>query len=142
MINNIYYLEAASQNPVGCQYIKKQFLDFHAGRRTNDGGQMSGIVIEVDIVHIDDVAAYFAQLPAPVARLQQLPSQRGKTLFFKGREGLVACAECHGLQAQSQSLSPWLDAQHGAYLVKQLQDLSMDAETTIQTRSCGRSPQS
>ncbi len=83
---------------------------------------MSGIVIEVDIVHIDDVAAYFAQLPAPVARLQQLPSQRGKTLFFKGREGLVACAECHGLQAQSQSLSPWLDAQHGAYLVKQLQD--------------------
>ena len=44
-------------------YIKKQFLDFHAGRRANDGGQMSGITREIDTAQIDGVAQYFAELP-------------------------------------------------------------------------------
>lgn len=48
-------------------YIKKQFMDFRAGRRTNDGAQMSGITSEVDPAHVDAIATYFSQLPAPPA---------------------------------------------------------------------------
>ncbi len=109
-------------------YIKKQFLDFHAGRRTNDGGQMSGITRELNTTHIDAIARYFSQLPAPPA--MPLPadpsahkqSQQGATLFFHGRQSLDACTTCHGVEARHLPLSPWLDAQHHAYLVKQLQD--------------------
>ena len=76
-------------------YIKKQFLDFHAGRRANDGGQMSGITREIDTAAIDGVAQYFAQLPAPPATVlpddsaAQAQAQQGADLFFQGREGLA-----------------------------------------------------
>ena len=109
-------------------YIKKQFLDFHAGRRTNDGGQMSGITREIDTAQIDDVAHYFSQLPAPQAMslpddpLAQRRFQQGATLFLKGRQGLAACATCHGVQGRHVILAPWLHAQHDAYLIKQLAD--------------------
>ena len=109
-------------------YIKKQFLDFHAGRRANDGGQMSGITREIDTAQIDGVAQYFAQLPAPPATAlpddpaAQAQAQQGESLFFQGRQGLAPCAACHGPQARHMAQSPWLDAQHDAYLVKQLED--------------------
>lgn len=109
-------------------YITKQFLDFHGGRRTNDGGQMSGITTEVDTSHLDDIARYFSQLPAPPA--VPLPDdgpsrtfyQKGAVLFHQGRDDLTACATCHGVQAEHLRFSPWLDAQHRKYLVKQLRD--------------------
>jgi cytochrome c553 len=61
-------------------------------------------------------------MPLPDDRLAQTRSQQGGTLFAKGRQGLAACATCHGVQAQHATLAPWLDAQHGAYLIKQLED--------------------
>jgi cytochrome c553 len=78
--------------------------------------------------HLDDIARYFSQLPAPPAipLPNDVPSQtfyqKGAVLFHKGRDDLAACVTCHGVQAEHLSFSPWLDAQHRDYLVKQLRD--------------------
>jgi len=108
-------------------YIKKQFMEFNQEIRTNDGGQMVAITTEVDVQTIDEIANYFAGLrPAPAKPKEELASdyELGKTLFNKGRVNqgqgeLPACFTCHGV---AESTAPWLYAQHGRYLVKQLSD--------------------
>jgi cytochrome c553 len=108
-------------------YIKKQFIEFNQEVRTNDGGQMVAITTEVDMQAIDEIANYFAGLrPSPAKPKEGLTSnyELGRTLFNKGRvdqgQGeLPACITCHGI---AESPAPWLYAQHGRYLVKQLSD--------------------
>lgn len=127
----------AGQKPA---YISKQFMDFHQGRRTNDGGQMEAITTEVDLEQLDNIAGYFAQLPPPpAAQLEGDPESmlrfsQGEKLFNQGLDNIPACANCHNSAADPQSLkvlsvdskasavAPWLFAQHESYLVKQLLD--------------------
>lgn len=120
----------AGQKPA---YIIKQFRDFNAGRRTNDGGQMEAITTEVDIDAIEAIANYFAQLPPPPAAKLESDSESsqlfndGEEIFYQGVGRTQACANCH---AQSDSLekqqiaanAPRLFGQHKNYLVKQLKD--------------------
>lgn len=120
----------AGQKP---EYISKQFFDFNTAIRTNDGGQMEAITTEVDAASVEQIANYFASLPAPPAEplesdeivLEQY--RAGEKLFNfggepslkSGSEEVPACASCH---AQSESAVPWLYGQHSDYLVKQLMD--------------------
>lgn len=111
-------------------YIKKQFVEFNQELRTNDGGQMVAITTEVDMHTIDAIANYFSELaPPPVKSKSEIESEvgselessyeLGRMLFNKGRGGVPACIACHGI---AESSAPWLYAQHGPYLVKQLSD--------------------
>lgn len=103
-------------------YIKSQFSAFRDGQRTNDGGQMQAITEEILPQDIDTIARYFAgqEPPQPsVETMQKNLFDQGKTLFNEGRPGLAACINCHN---SSRLDTPWLDAQHEAYLNKQLND--------------------
>lgn len=122
-------------------YIKKQVLDFRLGQRSNDGGQMQTVTADVDLASLDDIAGYFASLPPsngatwePSDAQQARDYARGKQLYEKGREGLPACASCHASQHHA---APWLNAQHAAYLKKQLKNFKQrerknDAEQQMQ----------
>ncbi|EHK53062.1 c-type cytochrome [Allomesorhizobium alhagi] len=111
-------------------YIEKQFRDFRAGRRRNDGGQMEAISTELEPHLVQKVAAYFSTLAAPRPGEEKGAGfNLGRELFGRGREGLPACAGCHdpaGAQS-SGTLAPWLEAQHRDYLVKQLADFASGA---------------
>jgi len=106
-------------------YLKSQILDFIAGGRLNDSGQMSSIVTEIEASDIDSIAEYFAGLPGPVTSLivdsgvDEEVYQQGKALFEEGRSGVVACRTCHN---DGHSTAPRLQAQHAAYIRKQLND--------------------
>ena len=106
-------------------YLKSQILDFIAGGRLNDGGQMSSIVTEIEASDIDSIAEYFAGLPGTVTSLivdsgvDEEVYQQGKALFEEGRSGVVACRTCHN---DGHSTAPRLQAQHAAYIRKQLND--------------------
>lgn len=105
-------------------YIKKQFLEFNQEIRANDGGQMVAITTEVDMQTIDAIANYFAGLSPPPAKIKDEVGnayELGYTLFNKGRGELPACIICHG---SATSPAPWLYAQHGRYLIKQLRDFN------------------
>lgn len=104
-------------------YIESQLMHFRHGRRTNDGGQMQTISVEVELQDLKEISAYFSSLPLP-----ELPGSeeknltkvaRGKVLFYQGENDLPACATCH---ADERSAAPWLDGQHRSYIVKQLKD--------------------
>jgi len=103
-------------------YIVNQFNAFHAGKRTNDGGQMQSITGEVQPGDIDIIAAYFERQAAPnpaTAERDDARYQHGKALFKTGRAGLPACVSCHRPERKD---TPWLDSQHEDYLAKQLND--------------------
>ncbi len=109
-------------------YLEKQIRAFREGRRLNDGGQMQSIVSEITQEDVAQIAAYFASLPADtdLASLEQLTDKKilqvfshGKSLFYKGREGLSSCHACH---TDKLSNAPWLDGQHKQYLEKQIHD--------------------
>ncbi|WP_417672021.1 c-type cytochrome [Roseibium sp.] len=105
-------------------YIEKQFMDMHAGRRTNEGGQMQAITLEIDHGDLPAIAAYFAGLPAPPpASFDAVDGATvGQSLFDNGRDGVPACRGCHDTNSPDMPLAPWLEAQHEAYLSKQLSD--------------------
>jgi cytochrome c553 len=133
----------AGQKPA---YISKQFRDFNAGRRTNDGGQMEAITTEVDMDAIEAIAHYFAQLPLPsAAQLGSDPQtvqlfNEGEKIFYQGIGTTQACANCHdrsgGREKQLIAAdAPWLFGQHKAYLVKQLEDFKSANRTNDVTAS-------
>lgn len=111
-------------------YLIKQITHFSSGARTNDGGQMQTMVTEVAPEDLSGIASYFAHLPppsphaVPTSLKERQQYERGKTLFEKGRPGVAPCASCH---ADPNSDAPWLDAQHSAYLNKQLVDFANEA---------------
>ncbi|WP_109121329.1 cytochrome c4 [Azospirillum sp. TSO22-1] len=97
-------------------YIEKQLRDFRAGRRRNDGGQMSGSVSELTDETIPPVAAHFsAQAPLPAS---PAGDPRARRVIAEGdaAAGIPPCRSCHGTGA------PRLEGQHAGYLAKQLRD--------------------
>ncbi|MGK0441646.1 MAG: cytochrome c553 [Pseudohongiellaceae bacterium] len=106
-------------------YLKSQLLDFRQGQRLNDGGQMAAIVTEIDPLAIDEIVDYFANLPRPLTNLvvesdtDREEYQAGKLLFELGRAGVPGCGSCHN---EEHLTAPLLQAQHAAYIRKQLND--------------------
>lgn len=122
-------------------YIKKQFLDFRSRLRSNDDEQMAAITQEINDKDIDTVSAYFSQLAPPVAAIKAANDDQrelyvlGEKLYTRGKPGQPPCSSCH---SQRDSDAPWLDAQHAAYLTKQLEDFrsgarANDADSTMRT---------
>lgn len=114
----------AGQKP---DYIEYQLRRFRSGQRNNDGGQMQSVSTEVKEADIVAVAQYFFDQPAvettgiATDTLLRQRSLVGKELYEKGRQGVPACKNCHG---DPNSSAPWLNAQHKAYLEKQIRDFS------------------
>ena len=103
-------------------YIKVQFIAFRSGDRSNDGGQMQAITEEVQPGDIDRIAQYFSQLAAPKPTdedMDQALFREGEAIYTQGTKHLPACQDCHN---GSRADAPWLDAQHEAYLTKQMDD--------------------
>jgi len=121
----------AGQDPA---YLLKELRDFRARRRTNDEAAMTTAVEQLSDDDLTQAAAYFArQEPAADvtakggggtakrADAAQDGNATGARLFRDGRDGVLACASCHG-SANAPYLAPRLGGQHAGYVEKQLQD--------------------
>lgn len=107
-------------------YLQKQIKDFHSGNRRNDGGQMSAIISEIDESSIDSIANYFSQLPTPKTKslndiwlIEQYELGKKRYTLKRDEADDYACADCHDTKIGT---APFLAAQHGDYLRKQLKD--------------------
>lgn len=119
-------------------YLIKQLADFKAGRRANDGGQMSAIAEQLSPETIDAVARYFSGQDQAAGRAA--PDRPGAVgiggmLFHRGVEarGIPACASCHSSDAPAGSAVARLEGQHAAYLMKQLRDFRSGARSNDAT---------
>ncbi len=97
-------------------YIEAQLEAFIAGQRTNDGGQMSAIVQELQPEDIPIVVEWFSTQPPPE------PTAAEDTTVGKEAYAELGCGTCHGLGPQDAPDVPYLSAQHAGYLSKQMTD--------------------
>lgn len=97
-------------------YLEKQIHDFKDGLRTNDGGQMSTVVTEIDESEIPEIVNWFSTQPPPEALDTNDPE--GESLFIR-----VGCSSCHLEQVSADSAMPLLSAQHPEYLSKQMREI-------------------
>lgn len=97
-------------------YLEKQIHDFKNGLRTNDGGQMSTVVTELEESQITEVVDWFSTQSPPEA-LDSVDST-GESLFTS-----AGCSSCHLEQKRDDSVMPLLSAQHLEYLAKQMREL-------------------
>lgn len=97
-------------------YIENQVRAFLNGHRTNDGGQMSAIVTELQPEDIPFVADWFSSQDPPA------PYPDDDTALGATRFDALRCAGCHRNSDASDPAVPYLTAQHPGYLVKQMTD--------------------
>ena len=116
-------------------YFLKEMEDFRSGKRANDHGQMGVSSREVTGKTLDQVAAYFASLPAPVPQpataLSPNEIARARLLVEHGERAsrIPACDSCHGPEPKHEFVAPCLEAQQAAYLKKQLDDFASGRRT-------------
>lgn len=109
--------------PVG--YLEKQLKDFRSGKRTNDGGQMKEMASALSEEEINKVAVYFSRQEPPVPDREAVDDAKSlQKIIISGDEKrrIKACQSCHGKGRAELSVAPRLEAQHAAYLKKQLND--------------------
>lgn len=97
-------------------YIEKQIHDFKNGLRTNDGGQMSTVVTEIEKSQIPQIVKWFSTQPHPEA-IDAIDTI-GESLFNR-----AGCTSCHIEQKLDDSVMPLLSAQHPEYLAKQMREM-------------------
>jgi cytochrome c553 len=111
----------AAQNAV---YIKQQLKAFQDGSRTDPPGTiyMWPITQSLSDQQIDQVAGWFAGQAAPAPFTAGSQTEAGKALYTSGnlKEGVAACASCHGAQAVGNTIFPRLAGQNAQYLKAQL----------------------
>lgn len=109
-------------------YLRKQMDDFRAARRSNDHGQMGTSSREATGRILDEVVAYFADLPPPppvaAEGLSAAAAERAKQLLEHGSRAdkIPPCVNCHGLSPKRAFDAPWLEAQQADYIVRELKD--------------------
>lgn len=108
----------AGQKPA---YIQAQLDAFLAGTRSNDGGQMSSIVTELQPEDFAIVVAWFSQQDPPE------PSAPAQTTAGRDLVAATGCLECH--TSDAGDAIPHLTAQHAGYLAKQMRDFRDGART-------------
>jgi len=124
--NRIKFPRLAGQDQ---SYLVSELLDFRAGRRTNDDGQMQETSHELKDKDIPRVANWFAKQTAPwpsptVDAKPDLASAR--QLVVLGDTGTRACLSCHS--AASLGMldegfdAPRIAGQWDYYIAKQLTD--------------------
>lgn len=97
-------------------YLEKQIHDFKNGLRSNDGGQMSTVVTEIEESQIAEIVYWFSTQSPPDAIDSTNPI--GESLFNN-----IGCSSCHFEQMRDDSIMPLLSAQHPEYLAKQMREL-------------------
>jgi cytochrome c553 len=116
-------------------YFLKQMADFRDGDRANDHGQMGVSSRETTGQALDEVAAYFASLPAPLPQskksLDAADAARAQLLVERGSqtEHIPACDNCHGPKPKHDIVAPRLESQQLGYLEKQLNDFRSGRRT-------------
>lgn len=99
-------------------YIAAQLNKFKSGGRDNP--TMKAIAAELTEADIQNLAAYFASLPAK--------SAGGDAALAKtGKDKTTTCMGCHGEQLSGIGQFPRLAGQHPQYLTKQLNDFKSGA---------------
>lgn len=97
-------------------YIEAQLKAFLSGYRTNDGGQMSAIVTELQPEDIPVVVEWFSTQDPPEP-FDIEDSEPGEGAFSN-----LGCTACHDNAADGTPDVPYLTAQHPDYLTKQMTD--------------------
>jgi cytochrome c553 len=101
-----------------------------AAKKAAAGSSREALAYMVGIAHAatgaesKDAAAWYAsQKAAPGRSANPALVDKGKALFVNGlpAQGVIACQDCHGAQAQGMATFPRLGGQNSAYLVRQLQ---------------------
>lgn len=98
-------------------YIRNQLQAFLAGERTNDGGQMAAIVLELQDGDLDVVVDWFSTQDPPAPEPAE-DTSAGAALYAE-----LGCGTCHDNVAAMPGV-PYLTAQHAVYLVKQMNDFA------------------
>jgi cytochrome c553 len=107
------------------EYLKAQLTDFkgHARKDLNGTQYMWGIT-NLTTSQVDELAAYFSsQSPMKSSNVQKLEiNQIGESIFKNGipSQGVLACSNCHGQDANGAGEIPRLSGQHSSYLYKQI----------------------
>ncbi|MCL7745022.1 cytochrome c4 [Guyparkeria hydrothermalis] len=104
------------------KYIAAQLEAYRSGERENAimNGQASGLTDQ----QILDIAAYYAAQERKVANPASEGSAMGATLYAHGREGVPACAACHGAEGHGNQPAgfPALRGLPNAYVAQSLKD--------------------
>lgn len=108
-------------------YLVKQLKDFKSEKRENDGGPMLGMSDQLSLAALTAAARYYSDLPPPRPSTDPVAPATlalGKRIFNEGLPAaeIPACVSCHGGVAARRQDIPRLEAQHAAYLEKQLDD--------------------
>lgn len=111
-------------------YLLAQLKAYRDHSRANLNAQrfMWGVASWLEEADLPKLAAYYAAQPPAPARAtprsadQQAAYERGQTLYRAGEpaRGVLACAACHGAQAQGLGAIPRLAGQNARYLAQQL----------------------
>jgi len=112
----------AAQSPA---YLEAQLKAFRDQTRADPDAQayMWGMASQLSDEMIAAIAAHYAaQSAAPGRRGDPKLVAQGKAIFEQGvpKEGIPACATCHGDHAQGNGAFPRLASQHAGYLLKQM----------------------
>ncbi|MEL6241291.1 MAG: c-type cytochrome [Pseudomonadota bacterium] len=108
----------AGQKPA---YIQAQLDAFLSGERTNDGGQMSSVVTELQPEDFAVVVAWFSEQPPPDP-FDAPQDDTGQRLTEE-----AGCLSCHTGDITDDV--PHLSAQHPGYLAKQMHDFLSNRRT-------------
>lgn len=103
------------------EYIENQLLSFQKHTRT--GPFMPSAVKSLSAPNASEIAAYFSALPPEAgADGDRAIASIGETIYQEGipESNIVACAACHGPNAQGLGTIPRLGGLSGAYLKTRL----------------------
>jgi cytochrome c553 len=126
--NNTEWPSIAGQNST---YFIKQLKDMQKGSRP--AGAMAAIVASLNPQDIDDLAAYYAKMPAAQGTTPQQFVPRGEQLYRGGdiSKHITACIACHGPKGtgNAQAGFPLIAGQHAQYTIMQLNAFKKEIRT-------------
>lgn len=104
------------------KYLIDQLKAYRSGKREN--AIMNGQASNLTDQQIRDIAAYYAAQERKVADPASEGSETGATLYAHGREGVAACAACHGVGGHGNQPAgfPALRGLPTAYVAQSLKD--------------------
>lgn len=103
-------------------YLANQLRAYRDGTREN--AIMNGQAANLSDQDILDLAAFYAAQERKVARPAETGSDEGRVLYHHGREGVAACAACHGAEGHGNQPAgfPALRGLTAPYTAQSLKD--------------------
>lgn len=100
-------------------YLLKQLFDIRTGKRKSE--VMAGVLANINARESEQAAEFFSrQRPARPGSIDTGRASVGRALYLQGREGISACASCHGPQGRGGYMLPRLAGQNPEYLSHRL----------------------